>query len=91
MPKVIITAQVEDAEKWEAAFRTHGDIFQTYTLQAPIQYSTAGNEVTLCMEPDNLDTFMSAMHAEATATAMAVDGVKLETVKVSVLNREMKL
>ena len=24
MPKVVITAEVEDSEQWEAAFRTHG-------------------------------------------------------------------
>jgi hypothetical protein len=34
MPKVILTAQVEDAAKWEAGFRTHGDVFRAYGLQA---------------------------------------------------------
>ena len=31
MPKVILTAQVQDPVKWEAGFRTHGDLFRTYT------------------------------------------------------------
>jgi hypothetical protein len=53
MPKVVITAQVQDGVKWEANFRTHGDVFKTYNLRAPIQYTVAGNEVAICMEPEN--------------------------------------
>ena len=90
MPKVIVTAQVQDPVKWEAGFRTHGDLFRTYT-RAPIHFTIAGNEVTICMEPDNLDTFRRAMESQATVDAMASDGVKRETVKTLVLDREMKL
>ena len=28
MPKVAVTAQVEDSVKWEERFRTHGDLFR---------------------------------------------------------------
>lgn len=91
MPKVIITAQVQDGVKWEAGFRTHGDLLRTYTLRGPIQYTIAGNEVMLCMEPENLDTFKRGMESQATAEAMAFDGVKRETVKTFILNKEMKL
>ena len=31
MPKVVITAQVEDAVKWEEGFRTHGELFRSQT------------------------------------------------------------
>ena len=81
MPKVIVTAQVQDPVKWEAGFRTHGDLFRTYTLRAPIHFTIAGNEVAICMEPGNLDTFRRAMESQATVDAMAFDGVKRETVK----------
>ena len=91
MPKVIITAQVQDPVKWEAGFRTHGDVFKTYTLRVPVQYTVSGNEVALCMEPENLDTFMRAMESQATAEAMASDGVKRETVKTFVLDKEVKV
>jgi hypothetical protein len=91
MPKIIITAQVQDPVKWEAGFRTHGDLFQTYTLHAPIQFTMTGNEVAICMEPENLDTFRRAMETPATADAMAFDGVKRETVKTFVLDKEMNL
>jgi hypothetical protein len=42
MPKVIITAQVQDPAKWEARFLTHGDLFTTYTLHAPTHYNITG-------------------------------------------------
>jgi hypothetical protein len=91
MPKVIITAQVQDPAKWEARFLTHGDLFTTYTLHAPIHYNITGNEVTICMEPENLDTFKQIMESQATIEAMAFDGVKRETVKTFVLDKKMKL
>ena len=91
MPKVIVTAQVQDPVKWEAGFRTHGDLLRTYTVRAPIRFTIAGNEVAICMEPENLDTFRRAMESQATIEAMAFDGVKRETVKTFVLDREMKL
>jgi hypothetical protein len=39
MPKVILTAQVENAAKWEAGFKTHGDVFRTYGLLTPVDYT----------------------------------------------------
>jgi hypothetical protein len=92
MPKVIVTAQVQDPVKWEAGFRTHGDLFRTiYSLNSPINFAIAGNEVTICMEPENLTSFKEAMASEATVEAMTSDGVKRETVKTLVLDKEMKL
>jgi hypothetical protein len=91
MPMIIVTAQVQDPVKWEAGFRTHGGLFGTYNLRAPVRYAIAGNEVAICMEPKNLDTFKQSMESQATAEAMASDGVKRETVKTFVLDKEMKL
>ena len=89
MPKVVLTAQVQDGSKWEAAFRTHGDVFRTYTLQAPIHFTVAGNDVALYMEVGDLAAYKRAMDAPATVAAMAVDGVKRETVKMFVLDKEL--
>ena len=91
MPKVIITAQVQDPVKWEANFKTHGDVFKTYGLGAPIHYAVTGNQVTICMEPKSLDSFMKAVEAQQTVDAMASDGVKRETVKIVPLNKEVKV
>ena len=92
MPTVIITAQVQDPVKWEQSFRTHGDLFRSYSVRKPIRLATiAGNEVAVCMEPENLDTLMQSLESPATVEGMAMDGVKRETVKVFVLDKEMAL
>ena len=59
--------------------------------QIYVNFSIAGNAVTICMEPENLTSFKQAMESQATAEAMAFDGVKRETVKTLVLDKEMKL
>jgi len=91
MPKVVLISQVQDPVKWEAGFRTHGDIFKTYSLRAPITYSVTGNEVAVCMEPESLDTFRQDLQSQATQSAMAADGVKRESLKMFVLDKEMKV
>jgi len=36
MPKVVVTAQVEDPVKWEKSFRTHGNLFRSQTVTNPL-------------------------------------------------------
>ena len=92
MPKVIVTAQVEDPAKWEEGFRTHSELFRRMTVKRPINFSTIeGNEVAVCSEPDDLKTFMDIMDSPAVAEAMESDGVKRDTVKVFVLDKEFKV
>lgn len=92
MPKVVVTAQVEDPLKWERGFRTHGDLFRSQSVTKPISFATIeGNQVAICAEPDDLDTFMKILDSPATAEAMAFDGVKRETVKVFALDKEFKV
>jgi hypothetical protein len=91
MPKVILTAQVEDAVKWEAGFQTHADVFLSYNLQAPAQYAVTEKEIAICMEPRDMDAFKKAMESAATAKAMEYDGVKRETVKMFILDKQVKL
>jgi len=90
MPKVILTAQVENAAKWEAGFKTHGDVFSSYGLLAPVEYSLNGNEVVICMEPKEMNVYKKAVDSKATADAMAFDGVKRDTVKMFVLDKSIK-
>ena len=92
MPKVVVIAEVEDLVKWEEGFRTHADLFRSEAVTKPIHFATIeGNQVAICVEPDDLDTFMKGMDSPATAEAMASDGVKRETVKVFVLDKEFKV
>ena len=89
MPRIVITAQVEDLVKWEEGLRTHGDLFRSQTVSGPIGIATnEGNEVAVCFDASDLDTYMSILESPATAEAMAYDGVKRETVKVFVLDKE---
>ncbi len=91
MPKVIVTARVEDPVKWEEGFRTHGELLRSMTIKRPINFATIeGNEVAVCSEPDDLKTFMDIMDSPAVADAMESDGVKRDTVKVFVLDKEFK-
>jgi hypothetical protein len=89
MPKVIITAEVENSASWEAGFRTHGDLFRSQGVTSPIHFTTStANKVIICFELENPDMFMGMLGSAATAEAMAFDGVRVETVNVSVLDRQ---
>ena len=50
-----------------------------------------GNRVAVCGDTTSLDAYMKVFNSSATAEAMAVDGVKRETVKMFVLDKEVKV
>jgi hypothetical protein len=88
MPKVVVTALVEDGKKWEEGFLTHGDLFKSQTVTR-LDYSAGeGNAVALYLEVDDVERYMQVMQSAATAEAMAVDGVRRETVQIFVLDKE---
>ncbi len=91
MASIIITAQVEDAANWEKGFRTHVDLFKEQTTTAVNFTVTDDNEVAIHFEAENLDKYMELLESPATAEAMEFDGVKRETVKVFVLDKELDL
>ncbi len=92
MPKVIITAQIEDPVKFEEGFRSHGELFRKQTVTNPITFSILeGNQVACCFEPEDLDTYFEILNSSETAEAMAFDGVKRETVKIHVLDKEFQV
>ena len=91
MPKVVVVAEVEDPIRWEQSFRTHGDLFRSQTVTTPVGIAVQeDNTVVCCFEPTNLDTFMEVLQSPATAEAMSTDGVKRDTVKLYVLDREFQ-
>ena len=91
MPKVVVTAQVQDPVKWEAGFQTRGDLFRSMKVRDAMHYAIKGNEISVFADTENLDTFMGVMNSQATEDAMAFDGVKRETVKLVVFDKELKL
>ncbi len=89
MPRVVVTARVEDSAKFEQGFRTHGELFQSMTINKPIHFGvTEQNEVICYFEPDDLDKYLEILDSPTTHEAMEFDGVRRETVKVSVLDKE---
>lgn len=87
MARVVITAEVEDSAKWESAFRTHGALLASMS-QTVTHFHNGDNQVCLYSEPDDLDQYMSVLDSQDTVDAMIADGVKRDTVKVFVLDRE---
>jgi len=49
MPKVIATAQVEDAAKFEQGFRTHGELFKSMTVNKPIYFNVSAPKRNCCL------------------------------------------
>ncbi len=88
MAKIVLTAQVEDSAKWEEGFRTHGELLKSMTSTVTYFTITEENELTIYAEPNDVDKFFEVMESSATEEAMAYDGVKRETVKVVVLDKE---
>ncbi len=88
MAKIIITAKVEDAAKWEEGFRTHGDLLRSMTSTVSYFTISADNELTIYADVDDVDKYFEVMDSPATIEAMAFDGVLRDTVKVSVLDKE---
>ena len=87
MPRIVVTAEVENGATWEQNFRTHSDLFRDQTVSEAIQFAVQGNDVTITFEPSDLDKWTEIMESDRTAQAMAQDGVKRETVKIVVLDK----
>jgi hypothetical protein len=90
MARVVITAQVEDSVKWEKGFRTHGELLRTMGATAFYFTATDKNEVAVYAEPSDVGKYLEILAAPATAEAMAYDGVKRDTVKILVLDKEFR-
>ena len=63
MPRVIITAQVEDGAKWEEGFRTRGDLLRSMTSTVTHFSVSAENEVALYAEPTDLAKYMEVLES----------------------------
>jgi hypothetical protein len=91
MPRVIVTAEVENLAKWEKGFQTHGDLFRKMGISRMEYATSGGNQIAVCGETTDLDAYMKVFQSPATAEAMAFDGVKRETVKSFVLDKDLKV
>ncbi|HUF08738.1 MAG TPA: hypothetical protein VMO47_05415 [Rhodothermales bacterium] len=87
MPRIVLTAQVEDPSTWEQKYRTHRDLMELGNLGS-VHYTVTDDGIVMYMKVDELDAYMEFMGSKAVADAMKEDGVKRETVKVHVLDKE---
>lgn len=90
MPRIVMTAEVEDATKWEEGFRTHGELLRSMSSTVTHFTMTDDNRVALYAEPTDIDLFIRVLESPATAEAMEFDGVKRDTVQFFVLDREFR-
>jgi hypothetical protein len=90
MAKVMIMAQCENATKWETEFKKHGELFKAYTTPT-VTYGLEGDWVCVFVEPTDLDTCIKMIKSPDTQAAMAQDGIKGETVKMFVLDKNIAL
>lgn len=91
MTKIVVIAKCKDQAKWEAGFRTHGDLFRTvYGVSKPVSYGMGEDSyVGACFEISDLAKAATAISSPDTANAMENDGLILDTVKVLVLDKEL--
>jgi hypothetical protein len=90
MVRIVITAQVDDSAKWEQGFRTHGELLRSMGSTAVYFCTTDKNEVAVYSEATDLAKYMEMLESPAVAEAMAHDGVKPDTVKIFVLDKESR-
>jgi hypothetical protein len=89
MTKVVITAQVDDLDKWEKGFRTHGELFKGQGVTSPVLTGTSeDNEVAVYEEVDDISVIQANLESPETIEAMANDGVRRDTVKLFVLDKD---
>ncbi len=89
MPRVIVTAQAEDAAKWEAGLRSRGDLLKKCTVTT-MAIGNDGNEIATCADVTDLSKFMEVMASPDVAAAMAEDGLNQATVKIYVMDRQFQ-
>jgi hypothetical protein len=88
MARIVVTAEVEDSAAWEASYRTRGELLASMGTNASHFSTDENNEIAIYSDVEDVGKYKEVMESQATADAMAQDGVKRETVKMYVLDKE---
>ena len=93
MARIVVVAKCQDRGKWEAGFKTHGEMFRrSYGITKPVSYGMSeDNDVVACFEPDDLATAMKSLDTPETLAAMESDGLIMDSVSVFILDKELKV
>jgi len=60
MPRVVLTASVEDGTQWEKRYRSHGDVFRkVWPGDIPVIHFTIteSNEIVMCVDVEDIDGY----------------------------------
>jgi len=90
MTRIVITAKVKDAVKWEEGYRAHAPMLRQFLgVTKPVHFTTdvETNEICLNAEPDNLEKYLELAQSPEIAEAMDKNGVIRETVKFYILDK----
>lgn len=90
MPRIVLTAKVDEPSRWEERYRSHGDTFRDLWGGSfpDVHFATTeDNDVVMYMEVDDLDAYFAMLETPEIAEAMKHDGVIRDTVKVYVLDK----
>ena len=88
MPLIVLTADVEDGAAWEQAYRGHGDLLKAAGI-GTVRFTVGDdNHVVMCTDVPDVGAYVDFMQSDATQEAMKNDGVKRDTVKLHVLDKE---
>ena len=93
MSKIVVTAQVEDAVKWEEGYRAHAPMIRDFLgVSKPVHFTTneETNEICITVEPDDLEKYLELVQSPEIAEAMEKNGVKRETVKFYILDKVLQ-
>jgi len=89
MARVLVVAQCEDAKKWRENFVKHAALFRSMGATAPVSFGQDGNWSAVMLDVKDVDTYKKVLSSPATADAMALDGVRRDTVKMFVLDGQV--
>ena len=93
MSRIVITAKVKDAVKWEAGYREHAPMLkEKLGVTQPIHFTTntETNEICILGEPDNLEKYLEVIQTPEMVEAMEKNGVLRDTVKLYILDKQIQ-
>jgi len=94
MTKIVFTAQVQDAVKWEEGYRAHAPLLREFLgVTKPIHFTTnkETNEICINVEPDDLEKYLELVGSPEVIEAMEKNGVKRETAKLYILDKVLQV
>lgn len=72
---IVVTAEVENIDRWREGFKTHGDLFQEQGVTVAYLGTSGDDKVLAVVKTNDFDAFMRVFNDPVTAEAMANDGI----------------